>query len=152
MPRAADDRFLNGLRVLRRAPGLHFAVAEFGHRDRRLHGSVRQHGHVVIGLELSGGAGERAVEIAAIAHYLAGLVNAAEEFLLVRVGIETGVSGIEVPIDLQLLAALHGGTGGIRHHGDAAQLLEQVRLLERRKLHRLPHALHLAGLRSRRTS
>ncbi len=117
----------------------------FGHRHRRLHGSVRQHGHIVIGLELPGRARECAVEIAAIAHHFAGLVNAGEELLFVAVGIETRVSGIEVPIDLQFLAALHGGISGIRHHRDAAQLLEQMRLLERRKLHGLPDALHLQG-------
>ena len=57
-PESGRDRILNGLRVLRRTPGFHFAGPEFGHRDRRLHGSVGQHGHVVIGLELFGGAGE----------------------------------------------------------------------------------------------
>ena len=102
-----------------------------------------QHGHVVVGLEFPRGAGEGAVEIAAIAHYFAGLVHAVQEFLLVGGGIESGVRRVVLPFHLQLLAALHGAPRGIGQHGDSAQLLEEMGLLERRELHRLHHALHL---------
>ena len=53
--------------------------------------------------------------------------------------------GIEVPLDLKFLTALHGGIGGIRHHRNAAELLEQMGLFEGRKLNRLLDALDLQG-------
>ena len=43
------DGILHGLRILRGRPELHFAVLEFGDRDGRLHGRVRQMRHVVFG-------------------------------------------------------------------------------------------------------
>ena len=137
---------LYGLRILHGRPGFHPAVPEFGHGGRRLHGRVGQHWGVVVRFQFPGDAGERRIEVAAVADDFAGLVHAAEEFLLVGGRVVAGVRGIGVPFYLQFLAPLHRGPSGIGQHRDAAGLLEHVRLLETGDRNGLTHTFHLEGL------
>ena len=135
---------LHGLRILGGAPARELAVPEVGERDRRLHGRVGQHGHVVFGFVGLGGIGKGGIDVADVANHLLRFTRRVLQGLLEGFGVKGGV-GAALPFHLQLLAALHGGIGGVGDDGHAAQGLEGMRGLKAIEHHGAFDAFHLLG-------
>ncbi|MNI07333.1 hypothetical protein D3C73_603400 [compost metagenome] len=94
---------------------------------------------VVGGFQRAIGAGHGLIEVAGIAHHLAGLERGGFEFLAIGNRVVAGVGAV-VPFDFQCLAALDRRPGIARHHGDAAQGLELRRQRTAFDLYHFDHA------------
>jgi hypothetical protein len=141
-PTGLRHRVLNGLRVLRRRPDLHLAVAELRHRGRRLHRRVRRHRGVVGRFDDLAAFGEFSVDVAEIARDLSVLLHRREHLLLELLAVERAVRAV-FPVDAQLPASLQHRPRVVANDGDTTERLEHVRHRDRIEPLRLPHAAHL---------
>ena len=129
------------LRVLGRGPDLAALGGDRGDRGRRLHHHVAQVRGVVLGLQHLRGAARGGVEVALVAHRLAGLAHGLQQLLLEAFRIVVRVRTV-IPLDLEQVAGLQrrpAVAGDDRH---AAQRLVHDRRLGGRQFDHLLDAGH----------
>ncbi|MFO1075167.1 MAG: hypothetical protein U1E17_21235 [Geminicoccaceae bacterium] len=120
-------------------------VAHVRHRRRHLHRRVHEVRAPVGSLDHVRRAGERRLDVAVHAADLARLLRRRLELLLIAHRFVDRVRP-QLPLDLELLAALVGGPGVGRDHRQPAQRLEFERLLGAGDLDHLLDARHLERL------
>ncbi len=126
---AADD-LRRAARVLQRRDQQHLVLLDVDQRVRRLHRRVREKRHRVARLDGLARGLARLREIAVAAHARAGLVAGSEQFIGAAAQRIAGFGrpGRILPVDFQLLAALHRGPCARRDHGDAVRERPRDRL------------------------
>ena len=113
-------RALRRLGVLRRCPSLALPVLDHRHGYQRLHLRVGEEGHGIVRAVLCFRFRHRAVDIADIAHDIAGLRCRRPHLGEERLAVEVPSIALR-PLDVQRVAPLGCRVGVARDHGDTAE-------------------------------